>query len=218
MKNWFEVDKQGLARLLERKGKEFILFELIQNGWDEAGVTKVSVSLEPQGRNRALLFVEDDAPVGFRDLTHAFTLFADSAKKANPEQRGRFNLGEKLVLAISDEVTIRTTKGGIRFDAEGRHSLRVRQPVGSRVECLLRLTAEECRALEAHVRKLISPEHIATVFNGQRLEPRLPLERFTATLPTEVADPDGLLRRREIQHYTPSTDSSFWADAEVWCA
>src|ERR1039458_8950790 len=44
MKNWFEVDRQGLARLLERKGKEFILFELIQNGWDEPGVTKVSVS------------------------------------------------------------------------------------------------------------------------------------------------------------------------------
>ena len=55
MKNWFEVDKQGLARLLERKGKEFVLFELIQNGCDEAGVTKVSVSLEHQGRNRAVL-------------------------------------------------------------------------------------------------------------------------------------------------------------------
>jgi hypothetical protein len=130
-------------------------------------------------------------------LTHAFTLFADSAKKANPEQRGRFNLGEKLVLAISDEVTIRTTKGGIRFDAEGRHSLRVRQPVGSRIECLLRLTAEECHAIEGHVRRLISPEHIITVFNGQQLEPRLPLEKFTTTLPTEVANQDGLLRRAD---------------------
>jgi hypothetical protein len=195
MKNWFEVDKQGLSKLLERKGKEFVLFELFQNSWDEAGVTKVSVSLEPQGRNRARLVVEDDAPEGFTDLTHAFTLFADSAKKANPEQRGRFNLGEKLVLAISDEVTIRTAKGGIRFDAAGRHRLRVRQPVGSRIECVLRLTAEECRALEAHVRRLISPEHIATVFNGQRLAPRLPLEKFTTTLPTEVANPDGVLRR-----------------------
>jgi hypothetical protein len=124
MKNWFEVDRQGLARILERKGKEFVLYELIQNAWDEPGVTKVSVSLGHRGRNRALLVVEDDAPEGFKDLSHAFTLFADSAKKANPEQRGRFNLGEKLVLAISDEVTIRTTKGGIRFDAEGRHSLR----------------------------------------------------------------------------------------------
>src|SRR5213082_726033 len=140
MKNWFEVDRQGLAQILERKGKEFVLFELIQNGWDEPGVTKVSVSLEYRGRNKARLVVEDDAPEGFKDLSHAFTLFADSAKKANPEQRGRFNLGEKLVLAISHEVTIRTRKGGIRFDADGRHNLRSKQPVGSRIECLLRMT------------------------------------------------------------------------------
>src|SRR5213594_1400408 len=140
MKNWFEVDKQGLAKILERRGKEFALFELIQNGWDEPGVTKVSVTLESQGRNRARLVVEDDAPEGFKDLSHAFTLFTNSAKKSNPEQRRRFNLGEKLVLAISDEVTICTTRGSIWFDAEGRHHLRSRQPVGSRIECLLRLT------------------------------------------------------------------------------
>src|SRR6266436_1618484 len=165
MKNWFEVDKQGLAKLLERKGKEFALFELIQNAWDEPGVSKVSISLEHQGRNKARLVVEDDAPEGFKDLRHAFTLFADSAKKTNPEQRGRFNLGEKLVLAISDEVTISTTKGGIRFDAEGRHGLRSRQPVGSRIECLLRMTEDECNAVKSQVQKLISPEHIITVFN-----------------------------------------------------
>src|SRR2546429_2681653 len=40
MNNWFEVDKQGLARILERKGKEFALFELIQNAWDERGDRK----------------------------------------------------------------------------------------------------------------------------------------------------------------------------------
>src|SRR6266478_3050104 len=155
--NWFEVDKEGLARVLERKGKEFALFELIQNAWDEPGVTKVTVSLEHQGRNKAMLVVEDDAPEGFKDLGHAFTLFAESAKKTNPEQRGRFNLGEKLVLAISDEVTIQTTQGGIRFDSDGRHTLRSRQPVGSRIECLLRMTPDECRAVESQVRRLRSP-------------------------------------------------------------
>ena len=195
MKNWFEVDKQGLARILERKGKEFVVFELVQNCWDEPGVTKVTVSLEHQGRNRALLVVEDDAPEGFKDLSHAFTLFAGSAKKANPEQRGRFNLGEKLVLAISDEVTIRTTQGGIRFDAEGRRSIRSGQTVGSRIECLLRMTEDECNAIQSQVPKLISPEHITTSFNGSPLEPRHPMEKFTATLPTEVASADGLLRR-----------------------
>ncbi len=197
MKHWFEVDKQGLAKVLERKGKEFALFELVQNCWDEPGVTKVGVTLEHQGWNKARLVVEDDAPEGFKDLSHAFTLFADSAKKANSEQRGRFNLGEKLVLALSDEVTIRTTKGSIRFDAKGRHRLRSRQPVGSRIECLLRLTPDECDAIAAQARKLIAPERITTGFNGVPLTPRLPLETFNATLPTEVASADGLLRRAQ---------------------
>ena len=195
MKNWFEVDRQGLAKILERKGKEFALFELAQNAFDEPGVTKVSMTLEHQGRNKALLVVEDDAPEGFKDLSHAFTLFAESAKKSNPEQRGRFNLGEKLVLAISDEVTICTTQGSIRFDAQGRHRLRSRQATGSRIECLLRLTPDECLAIAAQARKLICPERITTVFNGEPLTPRLPLETFNARLPTEVASADGLLRR-----------------------
>jgi hypothetical protein len=194
-KNWFEVDKEGLAKILERKGKEFALFELIQNAWDEPSVSKVSVSLEYHGRNKARLIVEDDAPEGFRDLTHAFTLFADSAKKANPEQRGRFNFGEKLVLAISDEVTIRTTKGGLRFDKDGRHTLRSTQPTGSRIECLIRMDEGECKSVEAQIQKLIPPLGIVTAFNGRQLESRAVAGEFTAELRTELAGPDGLLRR-----------------------
>ena len=193
-RNWFDVDKQGLAKILERKGKEFALFELLQNAWDEPGVNQVKVTLEYRGRNRAWLVVEDNAPEGFKDLRHAFTLFADSAKKANPEQRGRFNLGEKLVLAISEEVTIRTNSGGLRFDESGRHRLRAGECVGSRVECSLKMTAEQCQRIEAQVRKLISPQQIRTVFNGVPLEPRLPLQEFRATLPTEVASEEGYLR------------------------
>jgi hypothetical protein len=74
-----------------------------ENGWDEPGVTKVTVSLEYQGRNRAVLVVEDDAPEGFKDLSHAFTLFADSAKKVNPEQRGRFNLQSGREVGVSHQ-------------------------------------------------------------------------------------------------------------------
>jgi hypothetical protein len=194
-RNWFEVDKAGLARILERKGKEFALFELIQNAWDEPGVTKVNATLEYRGRNKAFLAVEDDAPEGFQDLRHAFTLFADSAKKTNPEQRGRFNLGEKLVLAISHHVTIRTTRGGIRFDASGRHHLRAGQPVGSRVECVLKLTPDQCQAIAAQTTKLIAPERIITTFNGVPLQRRTPLAQFRLTLPTEIAADDGFLRR-----------------------
>jgi|SRR5271166_119705 len=42
--NWFEVDKKGLGKLLARKGKKFILFELLQNAWDENS-TLVRVTL-----------------------------------------------------------------------------------------------------------------------------------------------------------------------------
>src|ERR1700739_3698596 len=99
-KQWFDVDKTGLGKQAEQHGKGRLVGELIQNALDEPGVTQIAVTLTPvSGQELADLTVEDDAPEGFRDLTHAYTLFAPSAKRANPEQRGQFNLGEKLVLA-----------------------------------------------------------------------------------------------------------------------
>jgi len=197
MNTWFEVDKQGLAKILGRRGKEFALFELVQNAWDERGVTKVNISLEYQGWNRARLVVEDDAPEGFRDLTHAFTLFAESEKKANPGQRGRFNLGEKLVLALCDEVTLMTTQGGLRFDEKGRHRLRITRAAGSRIECLVRMTAEECAVVESSIKRLIPPESATTTFNGAAIQRPVPVEQLKAVLRTEVAGEDGVLRRAD---------------------
>lgn len=90
--NWFDIDRDGMAKILARRGKEFAVFELIQNAWDKVGVSNVEVTLEatePNGYSR--LRVVDDAPGGFENLTHAYTLFAESNKKTNPAQRGRFN-------------------------------------------------------------------------------------------------------------------------------
>jgi hypothetical protein len=59
------------------------------------------------------------------------------------------------------------------------------------------LTPDECRAIAAQARRLIAPEKIRTIFDGEPLAPRLPLETIKATLPTEVASADGLLRRAQ---------------------
>ena len=117
--NWFDVDRKGLAKLLERRGKEFLVFELLQNAWDE-DVKVVTAELRrvagaKRGR-RYVLIVQDDDPEGFTDLAHAYTLFADSAKKVDVHKRGRFNLGEKLVLALCESATIVTTKGTVQFN------------------------------------------------------------------------------------------------------
>ena len=121
MKNWFEIDKAGLAKILQRKGIEFALFELIQNAWDENGVTQVIVKLVPhETPGYAILEVIDNAPKGFDNIEHAYTLFAESKKKADPEKRGRFNIGEKLVLALARDARITTTKGTVTFNENGR--------------------------------------------------------------------------------------------------
>src|SRR6202453_2633169 len=119
---WFDVDRAGLGKQAEQQSKGRLIGELVQNALDEAGVTQIAVALAlVPGRPLADLTVEDDSPEGFRDLSHAWTLFAESYKRGNPEQRGQYNFGEKLVLAVCESASITTTKGSVIFDpTEGR--------------------------------------------------------------------------------------------------
>lgn len=202
--NWFEVDKEGLARLLKKRGKEFALFEVISNAWDTEADT-VTVTFEPvSGAPKARLIVEDNDPYGFSNLSHAFTLFADSEKKSKLDKRGRFNLGEKLVLAISESATISSTKGTIVFDHNGRHTSKVSTPKGSRIEMLLRMTRAEYDEALPKLQSLIAPLRypafepaavVTTTINGEPLPVRPLFASFSASLPTEHADDEGNLKR-----------------------
>ena len=143
-RQWFDVDRTGLGKQAEQHGKGRLVGELIQNALDEADVTRIDVALAlVPGRPLADLTVEDDSPEGFRDLAHAYTLFAESYKRTNPEQRGQFNFGEKLVLAVCETATIATTKGTVLFDPEeGRiEKPRQKRERGSVFQGRLRMTA-----------------------------------------------------------------------------
>ncbi|MBG6083079.1 ATP-binding protein [Rubrivivax gelatinosus] len=195
--NWFEVDHKGLAKLLERKGKAFALFELVQNAWDE-NATRVDVTLEriPGSRN-ARLVVRDDNPTGFANLSHAFTLFADSAKKGEVCKRGRYNCGEKMVLALCQEASIATTTGTVVFNAAGRSSRRSKTDSGSIFTGILKMTAEEIQECAQAMSTLLPPAGKVTTYNGEVLAPRVPIASFEAVLPTVIADEEGYLRRTE---------------------
>lgn len=196
----FEVDKEGLRKLLAKRGGGFALFELVQNAWDE-DVSRVDVRMgwleSPAKGEAGLAFieVEDDDPDGFTDLAHAYTLFAESEKKNDAEKRGRFNLGEKLVIAVCERASISTTTGTIHFDTAGRIHTAKKRDRGSLFYGELKLSADEYEEALRDVHRLIVPNGIDTYFNGELLEPREQVKHFFVTLPTEAPNHEGVMRR-----------------------
>lgn len=194
---WFAVDRKGLATVVERYGKAFVVHEMVQNAWDE-DVTRADVTLDPMPGKRGLcrLTVEDDSPDGFHDLSHAYTMFAPSKKKADATKRGLFNVGEKLVLAQCRSARVTSTKGSIIFRPDGtRVSGRKRRDAGTIFEAEIHMTQAEYEEVVAAVDKLIVPPDIVTTFNGRVLRSRTSIASFEATLPTVIADAEGNLRR-----------------------
>lgn len=210
--DWLTVDRAGLEQVLARTDKRSVLTELISNSWDEDGVTQVAVTLVPDRRSRgvALLTVEDDAPAGFADLTHSYSLFAPSSKKGSATKRGRFNLGEKLVLAHCESASVVSTTGGVRFDAEGRHPTTGRRERGTLFSAVVRLSADEVRGCVETCRRLIPPPGISTTINGHEVGRREPAAEFSVSLLTEASDAAGTLRRTRrrtvVRLYEPLTD------------
>ncbi len=190
--DWFAVDKKGLGQLLEGRGKAFAVLELISNAWDQT-VTRVDVTLTPLDKRATYeLVVSDDDPDGFADLGDAFTLFAPSGKKGHAEKRGRFNLGEKLVLALCETATISSTTGTIVFDDTGRSRTPAKRDRGSEFRGVVHMTKAEYEDTCRVIATLIPP--VATFFNGAALNLRAPVHEFTASLPSVLADEEGNLR------------------------
>jgi hypothetical protein len=194
--NWFDIDKKGLAELLELRGKEFILYELLQNAFDEDS-TRVTVTLEKlPGRPAARITVEDDNPEGFKDLSHAWTMFARSTKRNDPAKRGRFNLGEKLVLACCHEASITTTTGTVYFDEGGRRRSGKKRDAGSVFEATLRCNQQEFDAILDAAQMVIPPPHIRTTFNGELVTAGETIRSVEVSLPTIVETEPGQLVER----------------------
>jgi hypothetical protein len=191
---WFEVDKEGLAKLLERRGKAYVIYELLQNAWD-TDAKKVEATLVPPNEEGVMeLTVKDDDPDGFKFLHHAWTLFAESSKKGDPEKRGRFNLGEKLVLAVCERAMLITTKGTVAWDATGRHGSKESTRKGSVFAAEILMDQEDYEEVLVQIQSLIPPKGVKTSVNGKALPRRKPAHAFEVQLPTEISDEEGYLR------------------------
>lgn len=180
---WFEVDKAGLAALQLRKPKHYVLRELLQNALDE-NITTCEITAQYY-RNICTLSVFDDSPDGFKDIKDSFTLFKHTDKRRNPNQRGRFNSGEKQAISICNSAEISTTTGTVIFDKTGRHMKRRKTQCGSIIILKLKITLEEFKNLCNEVKLYLIPEHIKCYFNGIILPYKKPFKIINAPLKTE---------------------------------
>lgn len=193
---WFDVNKEGLSRIMERRGKAWALFELIQNAWD-SGATVVEVTLEPvEGVPFVRVVVADNSAEGWEDLSDAFVMFGKSRRSGDASKRGRFCLGEKMVLSICRFARISTTSGTVHFNADGsRRQSKECRILGTEFDGEVRMTRDELREVMDAAEQLIPPAGVATFINGnQIIGPKL-LRSFQVTLPTMIADDDGNFRK-----------------------
>jgi len=222
---WFDIDKEGMRKVLARRSIAHALLELVQNALDEPGTTSVKVRISPVPRKPfAWVEVSDDAPEGFKRLSDAWTLFAESWKKGDATKRGRFNIGEKLVLAMAREAAITTTTGTVLFEEAGRRRTRASTEKGSLVWVLLRMTRADVAEAEAVLHRVLVPDGITltVAVTGEGpgddlstvVEPSEPLAVSTVSLPTEIADDGGYLRptarKTTVAIHEPADDSGAW--------
>ena len=198
-KNWFNVSKEGLKQLQLGKPKHYVARELIANAFDED--IKVCKFDSEWNKGIAYISVEDDSPEGFRNLKDAFTLFAPTYKRANPEKRGRFNLGEKQALAICEKAEIETTKGTVLFEKMGRTQSGKKRKAGSKISVELKMSKTEYDEMLEVVKNYLVPENIEFLINGVKIIYFKPYKTIRISLPTEIEENDILkktLRMSEV--------------------
>ena len=191
--SWFEVDRKGLAALQAGKPKSYVIRELVQNALDE-DIKECIVSIR-QSSGIGIISVEDDNPEGFLNLQDAYTLFRHTRKRGNPEQRGRFNLGEKQVFSICSEAVIETTKGTITFNEKGRHKGYKKRESGSKITVTLRMNRKEYEEMLKHIDLYLIPKGVKFSVNGKSLKYKESFKNFSARLATEISGEDNVLRR-----------------------
>lgn len=197
-----EVDTKGLRELQKGKKPAFIINELCQNVFDEQS-TKCIVDIAYDKITKMITIrVEDDNPNGFKDITHAYTLFKHTDKRFDPKKRGRFNLAEKQIAVYSEKTIIKTTKGTVILDtiADKKTETSDHRKAGSEITVWFIGSEYEIDELIDHAKTIIVPDHIKFYINGSLQPSKTVFKTFESTLVTEILRDGALvLTRRKTQ-------------------
>ena len=188
--NRFEVDTAGMRQLHENRRPHELIKELIQNVFDEDAATICRVEIRPD-LDGILVSVTDDGG-GFQNISDAYTIMGDTAKRKDPTKRGRFNLGEKEVVSVAIEAKVETVGTTVRFPREGgREVTPNRRRRGTRIEALMPWNSRDAEELAARLTRFKAPDHLTFTINGIEPERKAANHRTRGRLPTVVQEEDG---------------------------
>ena len=188
----FAVDTDGLKEILGEQPLWRHSVELATNVFDEFNgyserskptTCKVSVERDSKGRS-SWIEVQDDG-AGFERIEDVFTFFGTTSKRSTATVSGRFNSGEKQLLALAREWTVETAGKLIKFDGSKRIN-RSSQNLGTTIRANIVCTRDEETEIIEGFKSLFAPQGLNYTVNGDQVT-RLFYDYFTnVTLPTVI--------------------------------
>jgi hypothetical protein len=201
----FDINIKGLAQLEAGRDPAHLAFEAVANVFDEArgyGNTdrkrpdQCNVALEYSPNPRGIQLTVYDNGAGFENVEDIWTLFGETSKRSAPHVSGRFNSGEKLLIAAARSAMVMTNKITVKFEDGQRDIIRHREEnIGTMIQCLMPWTKEQMGEVRTMLARCIPPDGLAYRVDGVPIgRPPRKISVFV-TLPTVHLAEDGVMRR-----------------------
>lgn len=220
----FDIDIKGLAEINGGRSPLRLACEPIANAFDEARgyggkpletrPTRVEVTTDLCNNPRGVaLSVSDDGP-GFADIRDAYTLFGTTAKRSDPTVAGRFNAGDKQLVAVARSATIVSGGKRVRFENGKRTVGNLSGPTtGVHVFAIMPWTMAQLRELRESLGRIIPPVGLL-MFTVDGVQIERPVTKWSGfvTLPT-VTLIDGVMKttqRRTRVDVFPTNGKAGW--------
>ena len=213
----FAVDMAGLAEIEGGRDPHRLAFEPVTNVFDEfrgygdpgrrrPTFCEVEVQRVHDTRSRMYLKVRDDG-AGFDRAEDIWTLFAHTPKRVETGVAGRFNTGEKQMIAVAKSATVETVVDGrlvtVKFDPRihpnGREVTRHRGEAarpGTWVIALMPWSLAEAERVRIALAQMIPPDGLRYTVDGAVVTPPPITTSVSVRMPT-VTLIDGVLRSTE---------------------
>lgn len=199
----FEVDVAGLAELEGGDSSHRLAYEPVANVFDEfrgydADRRKPSycaVTLAHSANPRGVMLTVADDGAGFQNERDIWTLFGSTAKRGAAGVAGRFNAGDKQLIAVARQATVKTNAVTVTFADGKREVTRHRSQIvsGTIVEALMPWSLQDMAEIRESLKRILPPEGLTYSVDGETVVAPVARCIVNVTLPTVLLT-DGVLR------------------------